>query len=369
MDFALGPELEELAAVARRFLAERVSSDAARRALDEPPWALPDLQPELAGMGWLGIASPEDVGGGGAGLAAAAVLAAEAGRALLPGPFLPCLAAGIIVDRLGDDELRKQLLPDLFAGQRPATVALEEPTRGFSLDSLRTRAVGRGGGFVLDGVKILVADGDGADLLVVADHDGAPAWFLVEAGSPGVVVEPMRRLDGQAAAEVCLEGVAVPPERVLSLARPGAADFGADVWTLLLAADLLGTAERLLEMTRDYARARVQFGRPIGTFQAVSHPLADIYVDVELGRSLLYGACLALDEGSPDAGALVSAAKAWTGDAAVRAAERGLQIHGGIGFTWEHDLHLYLRRARCHAAAAGDAGRHLDRIAAHLGLT
>ncbi|MEW6476940.1 MAG: acyl-CoA dehydrogenase [Actinomycetota bacterium] len=369
MDLDLGPELRELAAVARRYLVERVAADDARRALDEAPWSRPDLLPELAAMGWLGIASPEDVGGGGAGLAAAAVLAVEGGRALLPGPFLPCLAAGIVIDRLGDDELRKRLLPDLFAGRRRVTPAVEEPRRGDGGGSPQTVAAGRpaGGGAVLDGLKILVPDAEGADVVVAARTDHGPRWFLVEGNQPGVMLEAMRRLDGQDVAEVRLDGVEVPAEHILG-DRLGA-DFPADVWAVLLAADLLGVTECLLDMTRDHACTRVQFGRPIGSFQAVSHPLADIYVDVELGRSLLYGACLALDEGHSHAGPLVSAVKAWMNDAAVRAAERALQLHGGIGFTWEHDVHLYLRRARANAAAGGGTGHHLDRIAAHLGLT
>ena len=135
-----------------------------------------------------------------------------------------------------------------------------------------------------------------------------------------------------------------------------------DIWTVLVAADLLGSAEAALDLTRQYASERVQFGRPIGTFQAVSHRLADTLVDVEIGRSLLYGACLAIEEGRENAAPLVSAAKASLSDAAVRAAETALQIHGGVGFSWEYDVHLHLRRSRCNAALLGDADHHRDRI-------
>jgi alkylation response protein AidB-like acyl-CoA dehydrogenase len=139
-----------------------------------------------------------------------------------------------------------------------------------------------------------------------------------------------------------------------------------EIWTVLMAADLLGSAEASLELTRQYAIERVQFGKPIGSFQAVSHRLANELVDVEIGRSLLYGACLALDEKRDNAVALVSAAKAWLSDTAVSAAEAALQIHGGVGFTWEYDVHLHMRRSRCNAALLGDADYHRDRVATYM---
>jgi alkylation response protein AidB-like acyl-CoA dehydrogenase len=139
-----------------------------------------------------------------------------------------------------------------------------------------------------------------------------------------------------------------------------------DIWTVLLAASLLGDAEAALAQTNEYAKQRVQFGRPIGSFQAVSHRLADVLVAIEIGRSLCYAACLHLDESRADAHVFVSAAKAWMSETAVDAAEAALQLHGGVGYTWELDVHLHLRRARANAVSLGDAAWHRERIARHL---
>jgi alkylation response protein AidB-like acyl-CoA dehydrogenase len=181
-------------------------------------------------------------------------------------------------------------------------------------------------------------------------------------------MEPMRRLDAQAIAEVVLDDVRVPQDALLGGEAHAVATLRQvwDAWVLLSAADLLGVAEACLETTTRYASERVQFGRPIGTFQAVSHRLADSAVDVEIGRSLVYAAGLALDEGRENASALASAAKAWLSDAAVVAGESALQLHGGVGFTWEYDVHLLLRRAHSGAATLGDADFHRDRVASHM---
>jgi len=178
----------------------------------------------------------------------------------------------------------------------------------------------------------------------------------------------MNRMDAQACAEIIFENAKVEGDALLGGAARGEELLREvyEIWTVLLAADLLGSAEASLELTRQYAIERVQFGKPIGTFQAVSHRLANNLVDVEIGRSLLFAACLALDEKRDNAAALVSAAKAWLSDTAVSAAESALQIHGGVGFTWEYDVHLHLRRSLCNAAMQGDADFHRDRVATYM---
>jgi alkylation response protein AidB-like acyl-CoA dehydrogenase len=183
-----------------------------------------------------------------------------------------------------------------------------------------------------------------------------------------VTINPMRRMDAQSCAEIVFENARLEDDALLGGAERGEAVLREvyEIWTVLMAADLLGSAEASLELSRQYAIERVQFGKPIGSFQAVSHRLANTLVDVEIGRSLLYGACLALDEKRDNAVALVSAAKAWLSDTAVSAAEGAMQIHGGVGFTWEYDVHLHMRRSRCNAALLGDADYHRDRVATYM---
>ncbi len=366
MDFELSEEQLALQELVRDFLREQWPSDRMRAALDEGP-ALIDEETwqEIVEMGWLGVSAPEEAGGIGEGVLGGAVISAEAGRGLLPGPLLSSLAAGIALDRGACQDV----LTDLVAGRTRVTPAVEEPGGAWGPDAVSVEAVPADGGWSLSGVKILVPDAEAADLLLVAARTPSGLGFVrVPSDAEGVTITPMRRLDAQAIAEVRFDNVRIGTDALLG--GEGRSEQvlreAYDAWTVLTAADLLGSAEAALEMTTKYAGERIQFGRPIGSFQAVSHRLADGLVDVEIGRSLLYAACLAIDEGRDDAPALVSAAKSWAGDTAVSVAESALQIHGGVGFTWEEDVHLYLRRARANAATLGDADFHRDRVALHL---
>ncbi len=364
MDFA--PSTEEIALrdTARDLLAKRWSKGAARDALDRGPAFIPeDVWRELCDLGWVGIAVPESAGGGGAGIVTAAVLAEEAGRALLPGPLLSTLAASVAAAWGGAESA---LLADLAAGRLRATLAVDEPGVGFGPGTVTTVAAAGPGGVTLTGNKALVPDAAESDLILVAAQPAYGAYgatlFVVRRDAPGVDIVPLRRIDGQSLADVHLQDVCAEPLRSSDTGLGAAYDAA----TVLLAADLLGTACGALDTTVEYARQRVQFGHPIGTFQAVSHRLADACVQVEIARGLVYGAALALDEQRSDAGRLVSAAKAWTSDAAIFTAEAALQVHGGIGYTWEADVHLFLRRARANSVTLGDADQHRDRLAGYL---
>lgn len=365
MDFALSHEQEALRDTARDFLERRWPAERMRQALDTPPaivggsaWA------EIAALGWAGLCVSVGAGGSGADAVTAAVLAEEAGRALLAGPLLSTMAAGRAIDRSGNDFLRAAVLPGICNGSEVAAVAVEEPGGLWGSSSYRTEAKATPDGWTLTGTKILVADTDAATtFLVAASAPGGPLLFTVPATS--AVVTPMRRLDAQSLGEVVLDGVDVARDSVCGDAATLSDTL--EFMALLAAADLVGATTAVLDGAVGYARDRVQFGRPIGSFQAVAHPLADAYVASEVARSLVGGAALATDEGSDDAAALVSAAKAWASDTAVATAETALATHGGIGFTWELDVHLYLRRARAGAATWGTADRHRDRVAAIVG--
>jgi alkylation response protein AidB-like acyl-CoA dehydrogenase len=366
VDFNLSEEQEALQEMASDFIRERWPADQAREALDKRPAVLgEDVWQEILEMGWLGVAAGEDVGGIGGDIMTAAVLSQEAGRGVLPGPFQSSLIAVLAVERSGNAAVRDELVPQLIDGRVRATVAVEEPGGRYGPDAVAAEVRAGADGWRLSGSKLLVPDADTAGLLIVAARspDGL-GWVRVRSDAPGVEIRKMERMDAQSCSEVVFENAPVEGDALLG--DEDALREAYDIWTVLLAADLLGSAEASLELTRRYAIERVQFGRPIGTFQAVSHRIADNLVEVEIGRSLLYGACLALDEKRDNAPPLVSAAKAWLSDAAVAAAESALQIHGGVGFTWEYDVHLHMRRSRCNAAILGDADHHRDRVAEYM---
>jgi alkylation response protein AidB-like acyl-CoA dehydrogenase len=370
VDFNLSEEQEALQEMARGFLSERWPAERVRELLDARPVLIDDdVWKEIVEMGWLGVAASEEAGGIGGDVMTAAVLCQEAGRGVLPGPFQSSLVAAIAIERSGDKDLCSGLLPGLIEGKRRVSVAIEEPGGLYGPDAVRTEARAAGEDWLLTGNKILVPEGNEAEhLLVAARTPDGLGLVRVAADAEGATTTRMDRMDGQSCAALVFEDAKAEAGALLGGADRGEALLREvyDIWTALVAADLLGSAEASLELTRSYATERVQFGRPIGSFQAVSHRLADTLVDVEIGRSLLYGACLALDEGRDNAAPLVSAAKAWLSETAVAAAEAALQIHGGVGFTWEYDVHLHLRRSRCNAALLGDADHHRDRVAAYM---
>ncbi len=371
MDFNLSEEQEALQEMARDFLSERWPAERMRELLDARPALIDDdVWQEIVEMGWLGVAASEEAGGIGGDIMTAAVLCREAGRGLLPGPFHSSLIAAIALERSEDKDLASGLLSELIQAKTRVTVAIEEPGGLYGPSAVAAQALASGEGWLLSGTKILVPDANQADVLLVAARtpDGL-GLVRVAADGQGVTINRMERMDAQSCAEVVFENAKVEASALI-----GGTDRGPlllrevyDISTVLLAADLLGSAEASLELTQQYASERVQFGKPIGTFQAVSHRLANTLVDAEIGCSLLYGACLALDEGHENAEALVSGAKSWLSDTAVAAAETALQIHGGVGFTWEYDVHLHMRRSRCNAAIFGDADHHRDRVATYMG--
>lgn len=365
--FQLSDEHAALGDAARDLLAARCDTDALRAALDHGSASLPPMVlAEMAALGWLGIAVDPELGGSGGDLLTAVVLAEHAGRALAPGPLRAVIGAGLVLDRFGPLPLREALLPPLCAGEATTVMAWEEPHGRWGPGATTvTAAAEEPGVLVLEGVKVLVPDGlDAAAVVVSVLLDSEPALVHVPTDTAGLGRVLMRTIDGAATAEVVFDSVRVPADAVVARGREVTAAY--DLETLLAAAELLGVADEALARATRYAKDRVQFGRPIGAFQAVAHQLADVAVDVEIGRSLVLAATVAHDDAPDEAAELTSAAKAWLGDTAVRATEIALHVHGGIGFTWELDIHLFLRRARAVAATFGDAAHHRERIATIL---
>jgi alkylation response protein AidB-like acyl-CoA dehydrogenase len=376
MDFAFSEEQEMLRASAREFLTKECPSSYVRRMLEaEDAWD-EAFWKKLAGMGWTGLGIPEEYGGVGTFLDLVVVLE-EAGRALLPGPFFSTM--GLAVPTLleaGSEAQKKEVLTDVAAGTARATVALTEPSGRWDADGVTLRAQQSGDGWRLDGVKLFVPDAGVADHLIVAARtrsggENGVTLFLVSGRPAGVSVKPLRTMDmTRRWYEVRLDGVQVPESAVVGTVDHGWAPLRRALdWAAAgLCAEMVGGAQHVLDTSVEYAKTRHQFGKPIGIYQAVSHKLADMLLETESARSATYYAAWAVDADAPDRSLAASMAKAYTSDAYRRATGSGIQVHGGIGFTWEHDMHLYFKRAKSSEVTLGDATYHRELVAQALDL-
>jgi alkylation response protein AidB-like acyl-CoA dehydrogenase len=363
MDFELTDEQAMLQDASHDLLSDRAPIAVLRRQLDDDAEVDPALWRLAGELGWTGLLVSEEHGGSGQGLVELALVAEEIGRAVARGPFLRTSLVGLAVDRDGGDALRTDVLPALAEGAVWATWAFAEPHRPWTVEGLSTTARPDGSGVVLSGTKTAVQDADGARwLLVTAGEDGVPTNYLVERSAPGVTVRRQRTLDlTRTFAEVILDGVRVPATHRLGGGEEGVRRLLDDA-AVLHAADTLGTLQRMLELTVEYVRVRVQFGRPIGSFQAVKQACATMAMNVQGARAATYYAAMAGDAAADDAARAACAAAAYTSAIAGTVAGSALQLHGGIGFTWEHDLHLFLRRATTDAVLHGDATAHHRRL-------
>jgi alkylation response protein AidB-like acyl-CoA dehydrogenase len=361
MYFDLTDEQQAIKSTAREFLAARYKSERIRElAESEHGFEQSDWQ-EMAELGWPGLALPEEWGGQGLGIVELAVLFEELGYALAPTPLLSNTIVGLALAENGTDEQKERWLRPLAEGRMRGTPALFDAGSPASPGMFTLEGRADGDGIVLDGEKILVQDAATADLLLVATSDGRR--HVVERDGDGVTVTPERSIDlTRRLYSVRFDGVRVGPGATLDGAQ-------ADYLPVLLracvaiAAESTGVAQRALEMAVEYAKDRKQFGRPIGAYQAVSHRCAQMLLETENSRSAVYGAAWAADA-EPESLPLAAAmAKAYASDAGWRVPDASIQVHGGIGFTWEHDLHFFLKRGRANAATFGDAKWHRERVA------
>lgn len=353
MDFDFSPEQYALRDEARRFLEQQCPPSHVREFLDDPAGWSRSLWKQMADLGWTALAFPEDVGGLGRSFLDTVLLLGELGRALAPVPFLPsaCFAGQAILLH-GSGEQRRRLLPAIAAGDRVGALADDA-------DGLRAEPAGRA--WRVSGEAPHVVGAPAADLFVVAARAGPEVrWFVVEEGAR---VTPARAFDlTRPIGAVALEGAPAEP-----LERPGL-DPARGVAVAAACAEMVGAAQKVLDMSVEYAKVREQFGRPIGGFQAVKHKCAEMATALEAARSATSYACWAVSTGAEDAGVWVSIAKSYCSESLAGLAADGVQIHGGIGFTWEHDIHLYVRRIRTLGALLGDAAHHRERIARLVGL-
>jgi alkylation response protein AidB-like acyl-CoA dehydrogenase len=353
MQFGLSESQEFLRDSARKFFAGECPSAEMRRLMETDTAYDAALWSKLTHQGYTGIIFPEEYGGVGLGKVELMLLMEEAGRALLPGPFFSTVVlAGSLLNALGTAAQKKQYLAPICRGEVRSTVALVEDSANWDPRSVElTSHNGK-----LTGEKFFVSDAAIADFLIVIARDGV---FVVDSKARGLKISPMygmdltRKLYVVEFTDTLAERIAASPNLSRAL----------DIATAALAAELVGGMQQTLDLTIQYAKTRKQFGKPIGMFQAVQHQCADMYLETESSRSAVYYAGWALEENAPDAATAVSIAKMYASDAARTVGNRGIQIHGGMGFTWENDIHLYYRRAKACETAFGDATFHRERIA------
>jgi alkylation response protein AidB-like acyl-CoA dehydrogenase len=377
MDLSFSEEQEMLWKSARDFLANKVPKTMVREMEEDEKGYVPEIWKEMADLGWVGLPFPEKYGGGGFNFLDLVVLLEEMGRACLPGPFVSTVVlGGMPIAEWGTEEQKQEILPKLCRGDAILTLALTEPSGRYDAKSVQVKAVAEGDDYVISGTKLFVNDGNVADYIIVAARtaDSANAeegitLFIVEGKAAGVSTFVLRTIAGDKQCEVTLDKVKVPKGKVLGEVGKGWGMVkGIIEWAALAkAAEMMGGAQQVLEMTVDYAKERLQFDRPIGSFQIIQHYLADMSIDVDSSRVSLHKAAWMLSEGI-ECTKEISIIKGWLSEAYRRVTAQAHQIHAAIAFTKDHDLELYFRRAKAAELFFGDADFHREIVAQQLGL-
>ena len=337
----------------RSFLENKVPMDRVRELMETDSGYDPDLWDEMAQMGWHAMHIPEEYGGAGFSYLELGIVLEEMGRLLTPGPFFSSVVLGASTLLIaGSEDQKQQYLPAVASGERKLALAVVESSGKWDADGVQMGATADGDSFVLSGVKSFVVDGHIADTLIVAARtdgsDGGIDLFLVDVGE-GVTATKLETMDmTRKQAEVTFDGVTVPATARLGDAGSGWATLVRmyDRASAALAFEQVGGAQKCLEMSVEYAKVRMQFGRPIGSFQAIKHKCADMLVQTESAKSAAYYAGWAAAEDDEELAVVAPLAKAFCSDAYFFVASENIQVHGGIGFTWEHDAHLYFKRAK-----------------------
>ena len=381
MNFGFSEEQEMLRESARKFLAAECPTSFVRKMMEDEAGHSTELWKKLAELGWLGLLIPQKLGGMGGSFLDATVVLEEMGKALLPGPFISTVAlAGVAIAARGSTAQQKELLPRIADGSLVSSLAFLEDSGRYDASGIALEAKRKGADFVLRGDKRFVFDAAAADWILVAARtasatpskpDHGVSLFLVERSAPGMSIVPLTTVDRtRRQANVSFDRVAVPAKRVLGRLHDGwpSVARALQVATAALCVDTVGVAQRALDLSVQYAKERVQFGQPIGGFQAVKHKCVDMMVAIENARSLSYYAAWAVAERSREAPRAVAMAKAYASDMGKNVTGDAIQVHGGVGYTWEHDIHLYYRRALANEATFGSAPLHREAVAQQLKL-
>jgi len=377
MDFGFSEEQEMLRTLARDFLTTECPKAKVRELeKDEKGYDL-QMWRNMAELGWMGLVFPEEYGGTEASLMELAVLMEEMGRNILPGPFFSTVVlCALPILEYGTSEQKAKFLPQIAKGEAIWALALTESSGSYEASEIKLRASLEGEDYVLEGDKLFVPDAHIADYLLVVARTGEGkepeegiTLFIVDAKDPAVEVEVIPTIAGDRQCRVSFNNVRVAKNNILGDAGQGwnIVDFILQTAAILKCAEISGACQAVLDMTSAYAKERVQFDRPIGSFQAVQHKLADMLIDVEGIHYLLYQAAWGISVGSPSK-LQISIAKAKASEAYQRICIDGIAAHGAIGFTMDHDIGLYYRRVRAAEFAAGDTDLHRERIAVELGL-
>lgn len=368
MEFDLTETQDLFKRSARELFAQECPPSRVREMIEKGTPYSDQLWEKLVEQGWTGLIFSEEVGGLGLGMVEMAVAFEEMGRALAPGAFLSTVAfAGSLIDRCGSAEHRELLLKSICDGRVKATVALLEETANWDPDAVKLRATDSGGGLTITGKKLFVGDASVADWILVAARSGADLVLAaVERSDPGLTINLMPAVDvTRGLCELVLNDVKVESAAVLArgdVARRSLA-YALDVATLAVAAEMVGGMQKVMETAVEYAKTRKQFGKPIGTFQAVQHHCANMLLMSESAKSAVYYAAWVMSAEPERAPVAVSVAKAYASDAYREVGNLGIQVEGGIGFTWDEDLHFYYKRAKASEIMFGDATYHRERIA------
>ena len=371
MKLVFSPEQDELRASVRRFLTAKSPSSAVRALMGDPAGYDEAVWKQMAGqLGLPGLAIPERFGGSGFSFVELAIVLEEMGRALLVAPYFSSavLGAYALLDA-GDDAAAAEFLPGIADGSRLATLAVTEDSGRWDLESLSLPAAREGDVWSLTGAKSYVADGHLADLLLVAARTPAGlSLFAIDGTARGMVRTELPTLDQtRKLARITFDAT---PARLVGVDGGAAASLARtlDKAALALAAEQVGGAQRVLDMAVEYAKVRHQFDVPIGSFQAIKHKASEMLMRVESARSAAYFGAYAVADDSDEVPAVASLAKAYCSEAFFFAAAENIQIHGGVGFTWEHDAHLYFKRAASSQLFLGDAAFHRERLLERIGI-
>ena len=374
MDFGLSEAQQMLRSSARVFLEAECPDTFVRAMEEEERGYTPEMWRKLAEQGWLGLIFPERYGGVELGFLDLSILLEEMGRVLLPGPFFSTVVlGGMAIMDAGSDAQKQEFLQGIAEGQILVTLALIEPDARWDASGVRTTAVRDGDDYVINGTKLFVPNAHVSDYLIVAARTGEAetdiTLFILPKDTDGVGQTLLKTIASDRQSEVVFENVQAPASAVLGQVDDGWATVQKILhWGAVgKCAEMVGGGQQVLDMTVEYAKQRVQFGRPIGSFQAVQHHCANMATDVEGSRYITYQAAWRLSEGLPSESE-VAMAKAWVSAAYGRVCALGHQCHGAIGFTKEHNMQLYSRRAKAAELAFGDSDHHLETVAQTIGL-
>lgn len=377
MNLALSEEQEMLKTSARDFLTDKLPKATVKEIEESEQGYSPELWKEMARLGWMGLAFPEKYGGADMSFLDLAVLLEETGRACLPEPFFSTVVlGGLTILDTGNEEQKQEYLPKIASGEIIFTLALTEPSAKYDAAAIAVKATANGDEYTLNGTKLFVPDANIADyMLVVArtDEQAKPedgiTIFIVDAKSPGISTTVLKTIANDNLCEVVFNQVKVPRKNILGQLNQGWSEVQKIIERAAVAkcCEMAGGMQQVLEMTVDYAKERKQFGRPIGSFQIIQHYCTDMLTDVEGTRLSAYQAAWMVSEGLPCT-EQVAIAKAWAGQASERIVALAHQIHGAIGWTIDHDLQYYTRRAKAAEVTFGDANFYREIVAQEMGL-